>query len=234
MARIISDVENKLLIMHIIDAMGELKHIQLIRFLLEVVDVNYIDASLALGALEENGDVALLPTPAGMAYRLTPKGQEELRLFSYRIPNSRLESVREATDRYRERFRLEQQLPADFISTGKDYQAQLRMVEGEEEPFRMVLSQLSREDAENACERWPAVAPGLYLRLMSMAGEGENLPIRQTLSGEFEASLSVLLKQGACTVRARFPVRSMAERVAGGWQTGAVSFADAVAGSLFT
>ena len=159
----IPEAENRLLILYALDRLGPVTGTQLLRFLMEYDLMNYITMQLGLCEMEEQGQLKQHPHPLGGLMELTEAGQYALNAFAHRIPQSRRTLVDREAQVWHERFRLEQQTPADSYSLpGGEQCLRLRLMEGDAALMDLLLT-LPRDAALSGVqERWRAAAHRVY------------------------------------------------------------------------
>lgn len=167
-----SETENKLLLLHAMDRLGAVTAEQLLVFMVENQQMDYVSLQLGLAELNEAGLVRKRSHPLGALYALTGKGRDSLSLFEKRVPHSRLQTVNEQAAQWRQRFRREKQMLAGFdkLASG-DYAVRLRLLENDEDLLDMTLSVPTHEHAQRFCDEWIAQASSIYAYIMHALGE---------------------------------------------------------------
>lgn len=174
MKRTPSDTENKLLLLHAIDRLGAVTAEQLLVFVVENDHMGYISLQLGLAELADAGLIRKRPHPLGTLYVLTGKGRDSLSLFEKRIPYSRLTSVQEQATDWRQRFKLEKQMPASFEKTeGGEYTVRLRLIEHDADLIDLRISVPTHEQAQQFCDAWIKQASSIYATIVRSLGEDE-------------------------------------------------------------
>jgi len=164
--------EQKLVILYALDRLGLATADQLLRFMVENELMDYIALHLSLAELDDMGLLRKLPHALGVLYAPSAKGYESLQLFKNRIPHSRATRISETATGWKQRFREEKQVLADWETTPSgEYVARLQLFEGELSLLDVRVSLPTREQANRFCQRWPSTANELYAHLMQMLGE---------------------------------------------------------------
>ena len=172
MQRTPSDTENKLLLLHAIDRLGSVTAEQLLVFMVENEQMGYIELQLGLAELDDAALIRKQTHALGTLYVLTGKGRDSLALFEQRIPHSRLASVDERAAKWRQRFRREKQMLADFSRNERgEYVVSLRLLEREAELLNMTINVPTHEAAEQFCKAWHGQAAPIYAHIMKALGE---------------------------------------------------------------
>lgn len=167
-----SDTENKLLLLHAIDCLGAVTAEQLLQFVVENDQMDYISLQLFLSDMVESGLLRRQKHHLGELYGLTDEGQAALALFRERVPHSRLASVAESAALWRERFSREKQMVADFSKKANgEYIVYLRLLEKSEALLQMEISVPTHTHAQRFCDAWVARAPEIYAGIMHSLGE---------------------------------------------------------------
>lgn len=168
-----SDTENKLLLLHAIDRLGAVTAEQLLVFVVENEQMDYISLQLCLAELDDAGLLRKQKHALGTLYALTGKGHDSLAMFQERIPYSRLAKVDDAASNWRHRFRKEKQQLCDFEKKENgEYIVHLRLLERNEELFRLDLNVPTHAHAQRFCDAWMDQAPDIYAYIMYALGEG--------------------------------------------------------------
>jgi len=163
--------EQKLVTLYALDRLGPATALQLLRFMVENELMDYIALQLSTAELDEMGHLRKLPHPLGTLYAPSSKGYEALQLFRSRIPYSRAELIDGIASEWKQRFREEKHVLADWKATPSgEYLAHLRLLEGELALLDIRISLPSREQADRFCQRWPQAACGLYTQMMHVLG----------------------------------------------------------------
>lgn len=167
-----SDTENKLLLLHDIDRLGAVTAEQLLVFVVENNQMDYISLHLCLAELDDAGLLRKQLHALGTLYALTGKGHDALELFRRRVPHSRLASVDEAAAQWRQRFRREKQMIADFEKkTDGEYVVRLKLLERDAELLHMEINVPTHAHAQRFCDAWIQQAPDIYASIMHTLGQ---------------------------------------------------------------
>jgi hypothetical protein len=166
------DLENKLLILFIVDEMGPLTSLQLLQFLADNNLMDYITMQLTLGDMVSTGHLSSIPHALGALYTLTGEGRESLALFLHRLPHSTRTLIHGAVPEWKPRFARETQMLADFHrrNDGK-YDLRLRLMEKDSPLLDMAIVIPTRDLADRLSRRWPQAAPAFYGFLMKELGD---------------------------------------------------------------
>ncbi len=157
----VTDTEDRLTLLSMIDKLGACTREQLMRFALEARLMPQFRFLLALGDLLETGLVCEAETE-GRVLAMTPQGRETLRLFEEKLRPSVAERIAQNVPAWRLRFRDERQLPAEWRKTPEGYAVTLRALEGSEELLCIRLKAETRQQAQRFCAGWPRQASEIY------------------------------------------------------------------------
>lgn len=167
-----SMTEQKLVTLYALDQLGPTTALQLLRFMVENELMDYIALQLSTAEMDEMGLLRKIPHELGALYAPSAEGYETLELFKKRIPHSRITCIDQAAPAWKQRFRHEKQVLADWVETpGGEFQVRLKLMESELPLLDMTLSLPTREQANTFCARWPEAASELYALLMRTLGE---------------------------------------------------------------
>lgn len=170
-----SDTENKLLLLHAIDRLGPVTAEQLLVFMVENEQMGYVSLQLGLAELTDGALIRKKNHPLGALYALTGKGHDALAMFRERIPYSRLSLVDEKASAWRQRFRREKQMLADFRKMDNgEYRVELCLLENEENLLDIAISVPTHAHAQRFCDTWIAKATSVYAHIMHTLGENES------------------------------------------------------------
>ena len=97
--------EQRLIVLYSLMNLGPCTETQLLQFLSEMDLTNYFDMMFALNELCDRGQAARQKRKDGTYYMATVAGDEALRLFGKRVPQSLKTAVQEQGDAWRARFR---------------------------------------------------------------------------------------------------------------------------------
>ncbi len=160
----------KLELLYCFDRLGPLTSQQALRFVVEAELMNYIDVQLALAELTEAGLIVALGDEAVRAHRLTGRGRQTLAFFETRIPAERRVAIDQAVPKWRDVFRRERQISADFAPglSSSEYIVHMSAHENERLLFDVQLSVVSREQAAAACEAFRERAADVYEALTKL------------------------------------------------------------------
>ena len=169
-----SMTEQKLVTLYALERLGPVTALQLLRFMVENELMDYIALQLSIAELVEMALLRKLPHPLGALYAPSDKGYEALEMFSGRIPHWRTTQIDEIASDWKQRFREEKHVLADWqITPSGEYIAHLQLLEGELALLDMRVNLPTRGQADRFCKRWPQVAGALYAQMMQALGEEE-------------------------------------------------------------
>ena len=171
--RIIPEAETKLVILYALNRLGPVTSMQLLQFLVENDLMNYFTMQLSLCEMEEQGQVAQHAHPLGSLLLVTESGAYTLGVFDHRIPASRRGVIDREAPAWHDRFRAEQQTPADsYPLAGGGTCIRLRLMEGDDSLLDLLL-QLPDENAFTFLQkRWRSAAQGVYEAVSLALGDG--------------------------------------------------------------
>ena len=227
--KMVSQGEQKLLILLSLSRLGGVTQLQLLRFMVEEDFMNYFVLQLNLCELEETGQVCLTHQTLGSLYRLTEQGQYTLDNFDSRIPASRREAIEQAARRWKPRFRAEQQNQADAFPMKGDRQClRLRMLEGSSALLDLSLTVTSHITEGKLRERWREAAQQVYSTVTQALGAeyapDEQLPglpatamLQQIGDADWMLSLTDSLESPTLNLMLSLPNEALARHYAGRW-----------------
>ncbi len=158
-----SDQEQRLVVLFLIGRFGRVSDLQLLQFLFEYDIMRYFDMMIALSELCAQGQCLRTGTDSGSFYRLTDAGRESVSLFSRKIPASVMELMEEHIPAWQERFRREQETPAEYRQTRRgEYLLTAGVTEQDMQLMRLSVSLPDEELARTFAARWPACAGRIY------------------------------------------------------------------------
>jgi hypothetical protein len=163
----------KLLLLYAMHGLGPTTAEQLLRFFVDLDQMNYIDLQLALAELRENGLLRKQIHPLGVLYQPSVSGIETLRLFSKRIPYSRRVRIDDALIGWRARFSHEQHVmhKVDTLEDGSK-SVRLSIIEQEEELLSLTMRASDEAQAEVFCRAWSRRASTLYSSILRALSDG--------------------------------------------------------------
>lgn len=174
-SRMPSPTENKLLLLYAVERLGPVTSQQLLRFMVEHGQMNYITLQLSIAELSEAGLLSKRSHELGTLYSLSAEGEETLALFTGRIPPSRRQCVDEAPEVWRSRFKRERQMLSECTQLeGGDYLVRLKVLEGDQSLMELSLRLPDRKDAHRFCDVWESRASAVYGCVMRLLGEGSD------------------------------------------------------------
>lgn len=153
----------RLIVLYSLMHLGPCTDAQLLQFLSEQDLSNYFEMMFALNDLCDRGQAARQKRKTGTYYMATQAGDEALRLFGGRVPQSLKNVIAEQGETWRRRFRTEAQIGQAVRKTPRgDYELTLTVTEKDTEMMRISLSVPSREIAYAWMDRWPRKASRIY------------------------------------------------------------------------
>ena len=159
----LGDIQRKVLTLHTLKALGECSNLQLISFMVENDIMNYFDLQTALYELRDAGHAARTPLQADDLYQLTDAGEETLRMFLERAPQSLVDRVDEAAPSFRARFDEEREKSARISHEGQnEYHVTMEIVEQRMPLMRLDISLPTADLAARFRDRWAASAQDIY------------------------------------------------------------------------
>lgn len=169
----LGDVERKVVTLHALHSLGECGNLQLISFMVENDIMNYFDLQAALFALRDSGQAVRTPHLADDLYQITEAGEETLRLFRSRAPDSLMNLVDTAAPGFRARFNEEREKSARIVHDERnEYHVSLAIVEQKMPLMRIDVSLPTAELAARFRDRWAANAQDIYDFIVGrLAGE---------------------------------------------------------------
>jgi hypothetical protein len=171
--RRVDETEGKLLALYALDRLGTSTGQQLLQIMADNDIMNYFDLQLILGDLCASGQAARTPHPADCMYELTDAGREALAMFMRRLPNSRMEQIRDSAVAMGVRFQREKQLVArSEQAPGGEYTLTLQVVEERAPVLSLRLSLPTNEMAQRFLKSWESKAGDIYGYIYRTLGEG--------------------------------------------------------------
>ncbi len=142
----------------------------MMQFMLDCEIMSYLDYSLMLPVLLENGLVEEIQQDGESLYAITGSGTEAVTLFENRIPYSRRESVLLHADNYRRQFQKERSFQAEVLPAGDrdGFLVTGRIAEEGEELFSFTLYAPNREIARVIVENWKENATESFFAFISL------------------------------------------------------------------
>lgn len=169
--------EQRLIVLYSLMHLGPCTDTQLLQFLSEQDQTNYFEMMFALNDLCDRGQAARQKRKAGTYYMATQAGDEALRLFGGRVPQSLKTVIQEQKNDWRRRFQNEDQIGQAVRKTARgDYELTLTVTEKDTDMMRITLCVPSREIAYDWMARWPKKASRIYGAVIQALAEedGEN------------------------------------------------------------
>ena len=165
------DLEDKLILLAMIDGLGGCTRDQLLRFAVEARLLPQFRCLLRIGELLEAQLIRERESAEGRVLILQPEGRETLRLLGDALPQEMRARIDENAPLWRLRFRDERQLPATWQDEGEHCRVILRALEDGRETLRIELRATSKAQAQRFCSRWPDTAAEVYGTLIAALGE---------------------------------------------------------------
>ena len=167
--------EQRLIVLYSLMNLGPCTDTQLLQFLSEMDLTNYFDMMFALNDLCDRGQAVRQKRKDGTYYMATVAGDEALRLFGGRVPQSLKRAIQEQGVSWRQRFRSEAQVGQSVRQNARgEYELTFTVTENETEMMRLNLTVPSREIAYDWMGRWPRKASQIYDAVIrALAEDGE-------------------------------------------------------------
>lgn len=165
--------ENKLAVLYTLENLGACTSEQLLHFMVENDLMDYIELNISLAELRESNMLRKLPSEIGELFAPSSSGRETLRLFETRIPHSRREKIDALADAWRERFRREKSVLADWQEDDTGFTVRLRIMEHALTLFDLQINVPSRTQAQEFCQRWNECADDVYGMMLRTLGEAK-------------------------------------------------------------
>lgn len=227
--RVIPEAETKLVILYALVRLGPVTSMQLLQFLVEYDLMNYFTMQLSLSEMEEAGQITQHPHPLGSLLLVTQSGAYTLGVFDHRIPISRRELIDREAPAWHERFRSEQQTPADsYPLSGGGTCIRLRLMEGDDSLMDILLKLGDDASFTFLQKRWRSAAQGVYEAVtLSLSADYDpaaaspELPPVATLSraghGDWLLSLNDRAADPTMTLMLSLPDEHLARHYAAVW-----------------
>lgn len=163
-------LENKVLILYIIDKVGKaIYQNALIELILEVSDMNYFYLQQFLLDLQEDKLVVKYDNPEDTIYEITNEGKSALELTKDMIPGIvklKVDSkFKDSLDNIEEKFSIS----ADFTPKGeKDFMVKCKIIENTNVLFELNTFAGSREQAKKIVDNWNINAENIYPKILEL------------------------------------------------------------------
>lgn len=159
---------HKLMILFFLETLNfEITRSELFRVFAEQDWMEYFDFQTALTQLEEDAFVAAVPCAFGQGYRVTPHGEETLRMFREELPHSVREQIRLYIEEHGQEFREQAQYEAHQTQKPDgSYLALFRLMDKSTQILRISLQLPDAQLAQAACDAWPDKAEAVYQLLL--------------------------------------------------------------------
>lgn len=160
--------KDKLSMLYFLHALGlELTRDQIVTLGLQCDIMPYFDMQDALTKLEEVGAIAALPRSFGMAYCVTPVGEQALELFGEELPLSLRNTLTMHAEENRQAMKNRTQYAATITDLPNGpCQVLLRAREKDYELLSLSVTLPDRESAEKARDGWCQNAPAVYRAIL--------------------------------------------------------------------
>lgn len=227
--RVIPEAETKLVILYTLNRLGPVTNMQLLQFMVEYDLMNYFDMQLCLSEMEEQGQLTQQVHPLGSLLLATEAGAYALDVFDHRIPLSRRELIDREAPAWHDRFRAEQQTPADSYTVSDGSMCiRLRLMEGEASLLDLLLKLPNDASLPFLQKRWQSAAQGIYATITGELGKGydaarfnapmpENTTMQQTPHGDWLIQFLDQLEDPTMTLMLSIPDEHLARYYAAAW-----------------
>lgn len=240
--------KDKLMILHFLRAFDEGITLETLCLIMDENDwVRYLDTKVCVRELEYAKMVAAVPCPAGVAYRITPAGEEAHEMFKERIRNS----VREAVTKYIEDNRSELKKDAAYVAKWEKlddgrYIMTMSVTENRIQLIRLELLLDNIHCVRAAEKNWKMLATNIYMEAMAFFmpepyGEASESDMEYTFDKISQDDGSFLVKlaarMGEETVMGLeliAPSEEFADAAEKNWPSGALVFKDSAVKKLLS
>lgn len=169
-----SDTQLRMLVLAAMEQLGGATNMQLIAFMAQEELMNYFDLQQMLAKLLEGGFLHRTPLVGDVLYRLTPQGEDAVRLFEDKVPASLIARIREAAPRYAADFRAQREITARVAhEDGQEYHAVLAVNEYNRPIFSVDISLPTATMSKAFCDAWPQRAQEIYEWVMKRLAGGD-------------------------------------------------------------
>lgn len=161
---------NKLIVLYFIDQVdGMLSEDQIVRGILNENWLDYFSICQALGDLQEGDLLGYIQKSTGTCLILTQEGEEVLRAFMPRLPESFREKIDFHAIQICQYILQETQYLSSYEWAGKDaFLVSLQILEYGEIIYNAKLCIRSRDDAQRMCDQWEERADDVYRSTVSI------------------------------------------------------------------
>ncbi len=224
--RSIPEAENRLLILYALHRLGPATGMQLWQFMAEYDLVNYFSLQLGLAEMQEQGQLMEHAHPLGSLLTVTDTGAYTLGAFDHRIPISRRQLIDREAPAWHERFRLEQQTPAESCPMPDGTLClRLRLMEADTTLMDILLCRPRSQPITFLQERWRSIAQRVYeaVTMTLLAGFQEDaslpdsLPACVTLQRATQQDWMLSMEDGSMTLMLFLPDERLARWCAQLW-----------------
>lgn len=179
--------ENRLLILYAISKLEPVTDLQLLEFMLEYDLMDYFTLQLGLADMEDQGQLAGKAHPLDRLLSITRDGEYALSSFLGHIPISRRDLIDRQAPRWRQRFRMEQQTPAEVSVLPDDLREyRMRLMEKDATMMEIVIVRPASRPINRLQEKWRGIAQETYRAVNEtlMHDFNENAPPPENPAGE--------------------------------------------------
>ncbi|MDD6208497.1 MAG: DUF4364 family protein [Clostridiales bacterium] len=160
----------KLIILYMLKQVDfSLSTVQITNFILEQQYTNFFQIQQTLSEIEEDGFIRCETVRNMTICRLTPSGDETIRLFESDIADSIKEDIKNYCKKNNLALKDETSIIADYYYNGpKDYIARCCIRENEQYLLDLSISVPSEEEAESICSHWRERSQEAYANLIKL------------------------------------------------------------------
>lgn len=160
----------KLIILYMLKQVDfPLSTVQITNFILDAQYTNFFQIQQTLTEIENDGFIRCETTRNTTLCRLTPSGDETIRLFESDIAPSIREEINNYCKKNNLSLKDETSITADYYYNGpKDYVARCCIRENEQRLLDLSLSVPSEEEAEAICSHWREHSQEAYAYLFKL------------------------------------------------------------------
>ena len=163
------------------ERLGPVTDDQLLRFMVDCDLMNYFTLQLGLSEMEEQGSVRRVEQPLEPVLEITSAGRALVTEYLPKLPQSRRTQVDAAAQEYRQRFRLQQQTPAELVQLPDGSRClRLRLLENGRTLLDIWYTLPKGMKLDRVHERWCSVSSAFYCTLTAALMSAPE-PVRRTL-----------------------------------------------------
>ena len=171
--RVPPETEYKLVILSVLDRLGPVTPVQLLRFLVEQDLMGYFPMQLALSEMLEQQQVIEHPHPLGSLLLLSETGRSILQSLESRLPAGSAGKLNQDLSAWKMCVKAEQQTIADtFDLTGRRQGIRLRLLEGSTALMDLLMLVPDSGYLSFIQRRWTAAAQTIYMLISATLGQG--------------------------------------------------------------